>query len=141
MLSEARRVAERFEALERVRFEQRDLLAWSPEPESAEVVTTHFFLDCFTEAQLEELIPRIARTLTINGLWIVSDFRVPKNALRAPARILLWALYAFFRRTTGIAAQRLIDPTPFLQRSGLVLEKSKAVLGGVLRSELWRKVR
>jgi ubiquinone/menaquinone biosynthesis C-methylase UbiE len=139
MLHEARRVVERMNAPARVVMEQRDLMQWTPEKESADVLTTHFFLDCFTDIQLEALIPRLAQTLKPAGAWIVSDFKVPSGAFRLPAKVLLKLLYAFFRRATGIAADRLIDPEPYLRREGFILEKQRRFLGGVLQSDLWRR--
>jgi len=139
MLREARKVVERMNATDRVSLEQHDLLQWTPEPASADVLSTHFFLDCFTNSQLEVLMPRLAHAVTPGGVWIVSDFKTPSGAFHFPAKVLLKALYAFFRRTTGIAADQLIDPTPHLLRCGLILEKQKRLLGGILQSDLWRK--
>jgi ubiquinone/menaquinone biosynthesis C-methylase UbiE len=139
MLDQARNVAAQLHATSRVTFEQHDLLHWTPSPESFAALTTHFFLDCFTESQLQELIPRLAGSLKTGGLWIVSDFHIPRGVMQFPARVLLGMLYAFFRRTTGIAANRLVDPEPYLRKSGLVPESSKPILGGILVSALWRK--
>lgn len=139
MLDQSRTIAEQANALCRVSLEQQDILQWTPAQNSADVLTTHFFLDCFNEAQLETLVPRLASAVEKGGLWIVSDFRIPKGPLQIPAKLLLRALYAFFRRTTGIAADRLADPSPHLRESGFILESAKPIFGGILRSELWRK--
>ncbi len=139
MLEEARKAVAQVDAKDRVALGQHDLLQWTPAPASADVLATHFFLDCFTEAQLGELTPRLARSLKPGGAWIVSDFRVPQGAFHLPARLLLKVLYAFFRRATHIPADHLADPAPHLSRSGLMLESCKSLLGGVLQSELWRK--
>jgi len=139
MLEQSRRIAGLAHALDRVSFQQTDLVQWSPSPNSVDVLTTHFFLDCFNEAQLETLIPRFTSAVKPGGLWIVSDFRIPRGLLHRPAKLLLRFLYTFFRTTTGIAAEGLVDPSPLLQKGGLILESSQPIFGGILRSDLWRK--
>ncbi|MGH8101770.1 MAG: class I SAM-dependent methyltransferase, partial [Chthoniobacterales bacterium] len=102
------------ESLARVRFFHRDIRNWSPE-RSYDLIVTHFFLDCFPEGKLEEIIEKLARAATPGARWLIADFTLPGNGFAClHARLWLWALYSFFRASTGIEAQRIIDPTPCL---------------------------
>ncbi|MEP6593722.1 MAG: class I SAM-dependent methyltransferase, partial [Acidobacteriota bacterium] len=92
----------------RVVFHQMDALSSPLPPGPFDAVTTMFFLDCFTEAQVRDLVPAIAATLAPEATWLWADFRMPERGwarLRARASIAL--LYAFFRWQTGIPARRL----------------------------------
>jgi hypothetical protein len=49
-------------------------------------------------------------------------------------------MYQFFRFTARIEARELIDPSPFVQRHGFVLQGQRLFRGGMLKSERWRRV-
>ena len=103
-----------------------------------DLVTTHFFLDCFTDAELATLIPAIRNHLAPEALWVVSEFRIPPSGpLRLPARLLVRALYLVFRLLTGLQPTRLPDFAPHLHQAGLRLRHTRHRLGGLLTSELW----
>ncbi len=105
-----------------------------------DLVTTHFFLDCFSEPELARLIPAIRDRLAPGGLWAVSEFRIPSaGPLRLPARILVRTLYLAFRLLTGLRPTRLPDFATLLHRAGLVRIRTQHSLGGLLTAELWRR--
>ncbi len=99
-----------------------------------DLVATHFFLDCFDRQELEPLIRRI--TAAAQRDWIISDFRPLKSAW---ARAWVWFLYRFFRITTGLKNQSLVDHRPLLEANGFALQKVETEWLGLLASELWRK--
>ncbi len=104
-----------------------------------DLVTTHFFLDCFTDPQLAHLIPAIRARLAPSALWVISDFRIPPTGLmRLPARLLVRALYLAFRIVTGLQPTRLPDFAPLLQQAGLSRVRSRHRLNGLLTAELWQ---
>lgn len=124
----------------RVRFEQRDVLAWSPRPEGFDLIVSHFFLDCFRPAELGRLIPRVASGATPEARWLVGDFRVPDRGwqrLRALAVHRL--MYAFFRIVTGLSAARLTPPDRFLEAVGFTLSQRRYYNFGLLHSDCWRR--
>lgn len=100
-----------------------------------DLVVTHFFLDCFDERDAAALVDRVSASATGDARWLVSEFR-DSGWL---ARTWIALLYAFFRITTGLTTNRLIDHHPLLRRGGFVLEKSESARGGMLVSELWRR--
>ncbi len=139
MLKLARGRVQAAGAASRASFEQADLRAWRPAG-SFELVTTHFVLDCFTNAELEAFLPRTAAVLEPGGLWLHSDFRLPGNrAWRPFARAYIAALYAAFRVLTGIRVRSLPDDARALRKCGLVRIRQRDYLGGMLVSELWQK--
>jgi hypothetical protein len=103
-----------------------------------DLVVTHFFLDCFTQADLDALVTRIASTLAPGALWLVSDFRIPTGLMRLPAEVFIRSLYLAFRVLTGLRTTHLPDHVTALTRSGLVCVAYRHSLAGVLTTELWR---
>jgi len=142
MLQLARKRLEREwpDRLEHVRFLQHDLTSWTPPAHHYDLVVTHFFLDCFAEAQLAAIIRKLAQAATGNADWLLGDFCVPpRGVARFRARAWLAVMYRFFRLTAGIGARQLIDPTPFLQGEGFALVRQHSFRRGMLKSEMWRR--
>ena len=128
-------------AAHRLSLHQADALRLTAPPGNPafDLVTTHFFLDCFTDPQLARLIPAVRTRLAPGALWVVSDFRIPPTGLmRAPARLLVRALYLAFRLVTGLQPTRLPDFARHLHQAGLVRLRSRHRLGGLLTAELWQ---
>jgi len=123
----------------RVAFHHANALAWSPPRGDYDLIVTHFFLDCFNEVELAELVPRIAAHGSA-ATWIVSDFHQPKAGFAAlHAASWLRLLYLFFRFTTGLRTKSLADYRTALHNSGFRLQRSAEVQAGLLISELWKQ--
>jgi SAM-dependent methyltransferase len=109
-----------------------------PLEDSYDLIVTHFFLDCFTQPELESLITHIIPTLTPRALWLISDFRIPTGAMRLPAKLLVRSLYLAFRLLTGLRTTHLPDyTTPFTQ-AGLTRIAQHHSIAGILTTELLR---
>jgi ubiquinone/menaquinone biosynthesis C-methylase UbiE len=125
---------------ERVTFLHADVLGWRPPDDLADLIVTHFFLDCFVPEQLERIVARLAGAARPGASWLLADFQVPAaGLLRWRARLMLAAMYAFFRRTTQLPADRLTAPDDFLRRHGLTLRQRCEAEWGLLRSDHWIK--
>jgi hypothetical protein len=143
MLQLARKRLEREvpDRVQGVRFLQRDLTSWSPPEHHYDLVVTHFFLDCFAEAQLVAIVRKLAHAGTEDATWLLADFCVPsERGARLRAQTWLAIMYQFFRLTAGIQARKLIDPTPFPQAEGFVVARQHLFRKGILRSEMWRRI-
>jgi ubiquinone/menaquinone biosynthesis C-methylase UbiE len=103
-----------------------------------DLIVTHFFLDCFTQSELDSLIARIAPTLSPSALWLISDFRVPSGPMRLPAKLLIRSLYLAFRILTGLRTTHLPDHVTPLKQSGLKRISHQHWLAGLLTTELWQ---
>lgn len=105
-----------------------------------DAVVTHFFLDCLTREEVASLTERLTAATTGNARWLISEFAVPeREALRLPARWLIWALYAAFSLLTGLRVRQIPPYADLLAAAGWRLTELRTRLGGILRSELWVK--
>jgi len=116
----------------RAAFHPADALTYPFAPHSHDLIVTHFFLDCFNASELNMLIARVREAACPGARWLISEFRQPRWA--SP---LLAALYLFFRVTTGLRTNRLVDHRPILRRHGFRLVAEETSRAGLLASELW----
>ena len=126
----------------RVRFHCGDALAWlrSRPPGGYDALCAHFFLDCFTQEQLEPLVREIAHHATAEARWIVSEFRYPEAGLaRRCGRVFIGMLYGFFRVSTGLRVRRLPEHGRAMGAAGFRLAENVVAGGGILVSELWER--
>jgi SAM-dependent methyltransferase len=119
----------------RVEYRKADALTATFRPGEYDLIATHFFFDCFDQTELDVLIERVANAAKPGVRWIVSEFRTPNF----PARVLVRALYLFFRITTGLRTRRLVDHRPILQSYGFRLANERHSRGGLVVSELWER--
>ncbi len=123
-----------------VEFIHADALEWSPPPGRFNLIVTHFFLDCFRPEQLGPLLARLARAATPEADWLVADFSEPAAGWkRWRARVILLAMYLFFRRVTDLPATAITSPDAWLADSGFVLRERRSYDWGLLRSDLWTR--
>lgn len=123
----------------RVAYLQADVLT-SPLPGAPyDLITTHFLLDCLDDFQADRLIERVARASQPDARWLVSEFRVPQSGWRrACGRFLIAFLYRFFRLTTGLRLNRIVEYHPLFARHGFRLVRAESGCLGLLVSELWQ---
>jgi ubiquinone/menaquinone biosynthesis C-methylase UbiE len=125
----------------RVRFLRHDITSWTPPEASYDLIVTHFFLDCFSEARIADIVNRLSRAATPNATWLLADFCMPAGAFaRIRAGLWLAAMYRFFRFTSGIEARELADPSPFLRAAGFALVRQHLFRSGMVKSQLWRRM-
>ena len=118
----------------RVTFLQADAGTVKLEGEFDGVVTC-FFLDCFETATLHGMLPRIANHLRSGGVWGVAEFE--SNGWRARAWLRL--MYACFRFTTNLEADRLPSWREEFRRMGLESSTTVQRQGGFIQAERWQK--
>ena len=124
-----------------VRWFCQDLMLWDPSKNSYDLIVTHFVLDCFPAHQVGVVVQKLKNAATDSADWLFADFRMPTTGLaRIHSLVWLKAMYLFFRVTTGITADQLIDATPFLEREGFQLVQRHLFRWGMLRSEIWRRL-
>jgi ubiquinone/menaquinone biosynthesis C-methylase UbiE len=124
-----------------IEFIQTDALRWKPDPNSFDLIVTHFFLDCFRADQVEQLVRTVAGAATSNAEWLLADFQVPVAGWRRfRARTIHLLMYAFFRAVTGLPAKTLTCPDPFLAANGFVLRSRRLREWGLLHTDRWTKV-
>jgi ubiquinone/menaquinone biosynthesis C-methylase UbiE len=141
MLVEARRrLANQQVEMPRVEFVHADALSWTPPAKAYDLIVTNFFLDCFREDQLKQIIYGLAEAAAPQSNWLIADFQTPQRGLqRIRSRLILGMMYAFFKTVTCLPAHQLIEPDPFLQRAGFTLHRRTEAEWGLLRSDWWQR--
>src|SRR5262249_1979676 len=92
-----------------IRFTCLDLRTTELPANSYDLVVTHFFLDCFPEQTLSEVIGRLAQAAAPEAEWLIAEFQEPAGGwLRLPRKWLIRLMYLFFRAVTGIEAHQLV---------------------------------
>ena len=142
MLELARQRIEREvpQSINRIRFLPQDINSWSPPEQQFDLIVTHFFLDCFSESRVAEIVAKLSRAAAVDATWLLADFCVAAGGV-AHFRAALWlaAMYRFFQFTAGIEATALVDPSPFLCAAGFNLTSRHLFRSGMVKSELWRR--
>ena len=100
-----------------------------------DLITTHFFLDCFSDNQLQRIIPQMAALLESNGNWIVTDF----TSGQMWRHFHLAMMYCFFRLTTGIGAAQLPGIKEAIEDAGLVACDRIAFANGFVIAERFNR--
>jgi ubiquinone/menaquinone biosynthesis C-methylase UbiE len=139
MIREAQRALQRHRINEaRVTFEQADALTWQPPRQTFDLIVTNFFLDCFTPAELQRLIPNIAAAAKPDARWLLTDFRIPEGGwTRWRAQMVHALMYRFFRLATHLSATRLTPPDAFLTEAGFQRAQQRLYNFGLLHADLW----
>jgi ubiquinone/menaquinone biosynthesis C-methylase UbiE len=107
---------------------------------SYDLVATHFFLDCFSQQECEELVAKVAEHCAPDARWLLSEFQIPDRGLaRLAAGALVRLMYFFFRVVTGLATTQLPDYRAALRRNGFQIAQSRRLLGGLVFAEMWQK--
>jgi ubiquinone/menaquinone biosynthesis C-methylase UbiE len=123
---------------ERVRFYAEDVREFTARPEGYDLIVTNFFLDCFTESELGQVVARLARSAAPQARWIVSEFRQADGLFgRVWTAAIIRGLYAAFRLTTGLRVTTLPDYAAALASQSFQIRCEETAFGGLLHSSLW----
>jgi ubiquinone/menaquinone biosynthesis C-methylase UbiE len=124
---------------ERLETRQGSALLVTP-AQDTDLIVTHFFLDCLTQAEVDVLAARMSAAVQPGALWVVSDFAVPRRPVLGPlAAVYVRALYLAFAVLTGLRVQRLPDPQRALAGAGFERVARQERLGGVIYTEIWKR--
>jgi hypothetical protein len=105
-----------------------------------DLITTHFFLDCLTQPELDTLAKNLATNTAPGTLWLLSDFAIPPTPLLKPlAALYIRALYLAFRILTGLRVTHLPNPQAALTAAGFDRIARHDILYGLLYTEIWKR--
>ena len=140
MLDVSKRRIDAMESIQdRVRFVPMPIENFDP-GRSFDFLGTQFFLDCFPELELSEVVRKLATLLKPGGRWLLCDFQVPPGGWRrVRASAALWLAYAFFRCATTIKARRIVPPEKMIAANGLRRVRRVEFNFGLIYAELWEK--
>lgn len=121
-----------------VKFVHADLVGWEGPADEFDLIVTNFFLDCFPEDQLAVVVSKLGKCATADAQWLLADFAIAPSPLAGfRSRVILAALYAFFRMVCGLKADTLIPPDDYLEKAGFVMHRQRTYEWGLLKSEWW----
>lgn len=100
-----------------------------------DAIITFFFLDLFEPQRLQQIMTSLYATRKPGAPWLLADFAPPHTWWQ---RVLLAAMYSFFRLTTGISGSTLPPFRKALVQLGLRAEQSKCFFGGMIEASVWR---
>lgn len=101
-----------------------------------EVVLTAFFLDVFQERHLEKVVAILANKLELDGQWMVTDF--VQTSIRWQ-RMLLRLMYFFFKHTTGLQGNKLLDFSSYLSALGFAIIQEKEFYHKMIKSTIYQR--
>jgi ubiquinone/menaquinone biosynthesis C-methylase UbiE len=102
-----------------------------------DVVATHFFLDCLSDAEVNRLAGELRDAMEPGGCWVVSEFAEAHGIMRLPSRAIVRALYLSFRWMTGLGTQRLPKYRAAFHDHGFTLTHQVERRYGLLVAEMW----
>lgn len=124
----------------RVTFTRADMRTVAAPPQSLDAIVTMFSLDCLRDADARALVQRIAPALRASGQWLFADFAIPPRGLaRLHARVVVSALYLFFRWQTHIPARALPQSERWIAEAGLVRVAETSLRAGLIRSAVYAR--
>jgi Methyltransferase domain len=127
------------QARRRICVHHADALQWNPSG-SYDLIVSHFFLDCFSPHQLEQLFDRVLPHIRPGAQWVISEFAIPRNAFAAYlAGGFIGLLYRAFGVLTGLPVRALPDYEAVLNRRGFVRTQDRRYLAGLLCSQVWSR--
>lgn len=124
----------------RLRTVQADLRRYTPDRSGYDLVVSHFFLDCLTEDEMEEMGAGIVPHLASRCRWLISEFAIPERRWsRAVARALIRFLYLAFQTMTHLHVKKIPDYARILVACGFGRQQQVHFLGGLLTAEIWER--
>ncbi len=128
------------EACARTRFHVGDVRDFDAAAgERYDLITLHFFLDCFNGIEVASVARRLASLAQPGAALLLSDFRIPTRGVgRYIHASIVRGLYGVFRMTTGLRVTRLPNYEGALERAGFRKQRETMKLGGLLVASLWR---
>ncbi len=119
-------------------FRVEDARRCEPGPECYDAVVTLFFLDCFDEAGLGEILGRFAPQLVPGGLWLVSDFAIPARGWqRLHAQAWIGVMYRFFGVVSGLQVRELPMIDRAFAEAGFRLDDARVTRAGLIQAAVW----
>jgi len=84
--------------------------------EQFDIILTPFLFDNFLKDKIQIVFAKLDVLLKKNGIWLYADFVNDKTNKKAWQQFLLKSMYLFFRLTTDIETQELIDMRPYFTK-------------------------
>jgi ubiquinone/menaquinone biosynthesis C-methylase UbiE len=124
--------------MERVRWQTADVLKVSFGDGCYDLIASHFFLDCFSTHEAEQLVRAVTSQCRPGTEWLISEFQQPKRGWRRwHAWLWLRVMYAFFRITTALKVNALPQYAAAMREAGWTRIHHSESRAGLICSERW----
>ncbi|MCA9137926.1 MAG: class I SAM-dependent methyltransferase, partial [Planctomycetales bacterium] len=141
MLERQHRRVDRAGATERVEFVSQDLSGYCPETGAFDLIVAAYFLDCFSESDLESNLPRWLGGIRKGGLFYFVDFvKPPDGWRRGQSELYLSLMHWLFWWQTGLANRELVDMVTVLDRQHLSLVECFNDTHPMMTTRIYRKI-
>ncbi len=104
----------------KIHFHAQDIFTFLEECSvTFDIILSSFFFDNFRQQQAVDIASRLYYRLAHNGFWQNTDFKyTAENAYYLPNRLLIKAMYLFFKMTAHIGTGRLPDLSSHFRNAG-----------------------
>jgi spermidine synthase len=105
-----------------------------------DVVITNYILDVFKEEKLKIVMNTIYSLLKNEGWWMFTDFKISHNSLHRYWQIfLIRSMYAFFKITSRIEANKLLSFEQYFHLLNLKKTDTKSFYSKMIESVIYKK--
>jgi hypothetical protein len=140
LLAKRRIAGMRRSAAQRVQFTVGDIRDFRPRYRGYDLIATNFFLDCFTDQNVTQLIGQLSSWTLPDALWMISEFQTSNGKLeRLWQTTIVGTLYFAFRMTTGLNVSHVPNYAMPLQMAGFRQRREQSAMGGLLISSVWQR--
>ncbi|MEP6466928.1 MAG: class I SAM-dependent methyltransferase [Parafilimonas sp.] len=88
------------------------------------IIITPFLFDNFLKQKIDVVFKKLSQLLKQNGVWLYADFVNDKTNKKLWQQLLLKTMYIFFRITTNIETQELINMRPYFEKDYTLLSQA-----------------
>lgn len=99
-------------------------------------ICTHFFLDLFTQSEMDIIVKVLSKHSKPNAQWHFSDFQ---NTNSFSQTVLLKAIFLFFKITTNVSSSTLPNYFNSLEKLGWKEIKSCYFYSAMIKSSYFKK--
>ncbi|QSE98355.1 class I SAM-dependent methyltransferase [Fulvivirga lutea] len=118
-----------------IQFIQKDI--FDVQLKKYQIVITPFFLDVFKEENLIKLIDKLSSSLQTTGFWLCTDFKRTNQRWKD---IFIQFMYWFFRLTTNLEGNLLLDFESSIVKSGCKKLRSATYFHEMIEAGLYQKL-
>jgi len=112
---------------------------WSSGEARFDVLVTHFFLDLFTESEIDDIVSKIDRLAAPTGRICVAEFSEATSKWGWFSRGLIRTMYRFFSLVANLKTERIPNWRRAFSNCGWSMEKCSAHLCEFVLYSEWRK--
>ena len=100
-------------------------------------ILTPFVLDVFPSDELGQMVNRVKKLLSNDGVWCCVDFNSRDRSFKA--RVLSFSMILFFRMVSGLKTSKVLDYFGSIKYAGMIEVNSTFFYGKFIRASLFKR--